>query len=437
MTFSPFPPTERAGPDIEERLRAVCGHLNVLNAQLVELAAEALATGSWQGWGVRSLAHWLTWQAGISPHQAREVVRLAEARTTHPAVMSAFAAGALSVDQAAMATKAPAYLDEEFAELATVGHRRPVAGDGPRGPPGPPTPAPWDRAGRVVAGWFDDDGRYHLRGELDADHGRIVDAALAEARDALFRAGQTEVSWAEALVEMAQRSLDAAPVERRERFRANWFIDPADPVPARWTDGLAVPDWLRDKLLCDGTVARCSPTTPCRSASAAPNSQVPDRTRRLVLHRDRKCRVPWCTQTRWLQVHHIIHDEHDGPTDTWNLAAICPADHRLHHRANSASPATPTTPTGSPSPTPMAGSSTPPPDPPNRPGHRPTPSNRTNTHRRTARRLGHHVPRPPTRPTTRRSRRLTIRARTRTWRRPEVGATSRVVQDDRFSWPGS
>jgi hypothetical protein len=41
--------------------------------------------------------------------------------------------------------------------------------------------------------------------------------------------------------------------------------------------------------------------------------------------------VPWCTQTRWLQVHHIIHHEHGGPTDTWNLAGICPADHRLHH----------------------------------------------------------------------------------------------------------
>ena len=42
--------------------------------------------------------------------------------------------------------------------------------------------------------------------------------------------------------------------------------------------------------------------------------------------------MPWCTQTRWLQVHHIIHDHHHGPTDTWNLAALCPADHRLHHQ---------------------------------------------------------------------------------------------------------
>ena len=106
--------------DIEERLRTVCGHLNVLNAQLVELAAEALETGSWQGRGVKSLAHWLTWQAGISTGHAREIVRLAEAQASHPQVMAEFADGALSQDQAAIATKAPAYLDKWFAEVATA-----------------------------------------------------------------------------------------------------------------------------------------------------------------------------------------------------------------------------------------------------------------------------------------------------------------------------
>ena len=44
-------PGSGAEVDIEVRLRDVCGQLNVLNAQLVELAAEALATGSWAGWG--------------------------------------------------------------------------------------------------------------------------------------------------------------------------------------------------------------------------------------------------------------------------------------------------------------------------------------------------------------------------------------------------
>ena len=93
----------------------MCGQLNVLNAQLVALAAEALETGSWHGCGVKSLGHWLTWQAGISPCHADEIVRLAQARATHPQVMDAFAEGAVSVDQAAVATKAPAYLDRQFA----------------------------------------------------------------------------------------------------------------------------------------------------------------------------------------------------------------------------------------------------------------------------------------------------------------------------------
>ncbi len=148
---------------IEERLRAVCGHLNVLNAQLVELAAEALATEAWAGWGVKSLGHWLTWQAGISSGRAQEVVRLAEARSTHPAVMSTFAAGALSVDQAAIATKAPASLDEEFAELAVVATVAQLRVLVRAARPAPPTPAPPGDDDQVPAeslsGWFDDDGR--------------------------------------------------------------------------------------------------------------------------------------------------------------------------------------------------------------------------------------------------------------------------------------
>jgi HNH endonuclease len=317
--------------DIEERLRTVCGHLNVLHARLVELAAETLATGSWEGAGVKSLAHWLTWQAGISAGHAREIVQLAEVRQTHPEVMEAFAAGALSQDQAAIATKAPSYLDGWFAEVATVATVAQLRVMVRAARPAPP-PRVDEEPAESLAGWFDDDGRFHLRGELDPEHGRIVDAALTEARDALFHAGQADVSWADALVEVARRSLDGAPVGRRERFQANCFIDPADPIPARWADGLAVPDWLRDLLLCDGTVS------PVFTENALPVSvgrsqyQVPDRTRRLVLRRDCKCRVPWCTRTRWLQVHHIIHDQHHGPTDTWNLAGLCPTDHRLHHQ---------------------------------------------------------------------------------------------------------
>jgi hypothetical protein len=50
-----------------------------------------------------------------------------------------------------------------------------------------------------------------------------------------------------------------------------------------------------------------------------------------VEERDRSCRVPGCECTGWLQVHHVIHWEDGGPTDTGNLVALCSRHHRLHH----------------------------------------------------------------------------------------------------------
>ena len=176
----------------------------------------------------------------------------------------------------AVATKAPAYLDEHFAELApmaTVSQLRVLVRAARPAPPRPPVPD--DEPAESLSGWFDDDGRYHVRGEFDPDHGRIIESALTEARDALFQAGQTNVSWAEAMVEMARRSMDAAPTLRQERFRANWFIDPADPIPARWSDGLAVPSGCATCCSATAPCHRCSPTAPCRSASDAPNTRCP------------------------------------------------------------------------------------------------------------------------------------------------------------------
>ncbi len=58
---------------------------------------------------------------------------------------------------------------------------------------------------------------------------------------------------------------------------------------------------------------------------------VPDRTRTLVEHRDQGCPVPGCDQ-RTVQVHHIIHWEDQGTTDTPNLVCLCRGHHRMHHQ---------------------------------------------------------------------------------------------------------
>jgi hypothetical protein len=51
----------------------------------------------------------------------------------------------------------------------------------------------------------------------------------------------------------------------------------------------------------------------------------------LIEHRDGGCRVPGCPATRQLHIHHVVHWEDGGGTDTDNLIALCRRHHRIHH----------------------------------------------------------------------------------------------------------
>ncbi len=317
---------------LEERLATIVGQLNSLHAELVDLIGEVAATDAWHGAGVRSLTHWLTWQAGVSSAHAKILARLVDARVTHPSIMRAFAHGELTLDQAAVAVRVPAALDAEIADMAkvaTVSQLHTIV----RAARPPVEPTEEDRS-ESFDHHTDDDGGVRIGIELDADHGAVFRAALEAARDRLFQAGATRVTWIDALIELCEHSLDAEQhVARRERFRINWFFDPAADQRAAWSDGSAIPEAIRRHLDCDGML------TPTFVAGGQPVSVgrsqriVPDRTRRLVERRDGGvCRVPWCSSHRWLQIHHVVHWEDGGPTDTANLCALCPACHRAHHR---------------------------------------------------------------------------------------------------------
>ena len=58
---------------------------------------------------------------------------------------------------------------------------------------------------------------------------------------------------------------------------------------------------------------------------------IPPAIRRALLVRDRHCRFPGCTHTRWLDSHHITHWAHGGETSLNNLVSLCPWHHRLVH----------------------------------------------------------------------------------------------------------
>ena len=351
------------GERLEAELAVVCGALNQVSARLVALTARAIESEGWAGAGIRSVEHWLVLRAGLSPGRARQVVVMARRVGVLPVVMGQFAAGRLSVDQVAVVARhAPSQVEASVAELAVSASVPqlgrvlsryafdPPTGDDPD--PEPAADADATSAERLVPGAVQvepalaevgrageraelsmgtrEGGRFELRFSAPADVGALVEAAVSEARDALFAAGTPEVTWADALVQVCARSLGSVVSRsRQESFRVYVHLD----VEGGWLSGRArLPGHLVDKLTCAGTVQ------PVWQQGGVPVSVgralriVPERTRRLVLDRDRGCRFPGCVARSHLEVHHVVHWAEGGRTDLANLAGLCPFHHDAHHR---------------------------------------------------------------------------------------------------------
>ena len=154
-------------------------------------------------------------------------------------------------------------------------------------------------------------------------------ASLKEAKDALFKTGRPQVSMADAMVEIAQRSLGAvASINRRDAYRSYVHLD----TEGGWLTGKPrLPQHITKKLTCDGILQPVWHTQGAPVNVGRAQRIVPARTRRLVEDRDRGCRFPGCGATAYVECHHLIHWADGGPTDTFNLASLCPYHHDGHH----------------------------------------------------------------------------------------------------------
>lgn len=321
-------------PSFEDQLADVAGHLNVLHARWVDISVRADAEGGWQGEGIHSVEHWLTIHMGASPASAKQVARIAARIDGFPLLRDAFGRGELSIDQVdEVVTKAPEWADAkmtDFAKECTVRQlRRMIRDEHFEGEPDEPEPATKPDRDRVSFRW-DEHGRFGLHADLDAATGSLVEAAINEARDSLFQAGDENVTWSDALAEICGRSLAAAPLDRRERFKTYLHLH-TDRGATQLTNGVPLPDSVRDYLLCDGLVQPVWERDNTPVGVGRTQRIVPDRLRRLVEHRDQGCRVPGCG-AKHVEIHHIIHwTDGEGPTESWNLMSCCPRHHKQHH----------------------------------------------------------------------------------------------------------
>ncbi|GAA2730045.1 hypothetical protein GCM10009867_00570 [Pedococcus aerophilus] len=208
---------------------------------------------------------------------------------------------------------------------------------------------------------YDADGRFQLRYSAPATTGALVEQAVKEAKDALFtrrrdtdngKTGSDAASdgradgaesgaglghsqdphaglptYADALEEMANRSLASiTSTSRAAHYRVYLHLD----TNGAWaTGGHAIPTRLLSRFISDGVVQPVWETQG-RPVSVGRSMRIlPERSRRLVLDRDRGCRFPGCptTNTGFVEIHHLHPWADGGATDTTNQISLCTRHH--------------------------------------------------------------------------------------------------------------
>ncbi|NYG08308.1 hypothetical protein BJ986_002795 [Phycicoccus badiiscoriae] len=217
---------------------------------------------------------------------------------------------------------------------------------------------------------YDRDGRFQLRYSAPATIGALVEQAVKEAKDALFlrqrgddrRAADRTVSdaqpgasavggqerlhptYADALAEMAQRSLaGVASTSSASHYRVYLHLDTA----GAWVNnGGAIPQRLLARFLADGVLQPVWETQG-RPVSVGRTMRIlPPRSRRLIEDRDRGCRFPGCSVTRFVEVHHLREWATGGTTDVDNQVSLCPFHHDALDRGDFTITGDPTRPDG-------------------------------------------------------------------------------------------
>lgn len=331
---------------LDEQMAGAAGLMNVAHAELTRLTAEAIENNTWSG---ASPKHWVVHCMGTNPTRAEMVVQVAERRHLYPTIVARFDAGELSLEQVNELMKAPPVADaslEDWAEIATP-HRIRLSVKKRWG--GAPTDTPADTDANTeepasdtepepaaaepewVSTRVDDEHRFRLTGSFDLDTGQKIDAALVQAREELFADGQRDISLADCFRHVVERFLDGIESPARRNRARVWVHLDADGDGLTPT-GVRIPDSVRDRVTCDGTIQPVWERDGVPFNLGRAQHIVPERLRRVVLLRDQGCRTPGCHHDRFVEIHHIIHWADGGPTDSWNLVALCTKHHRMHHQ---------------------------------------------------------------------------------------------------------
>ena len=337
---------------LKKEITRLAGHLNAANHRFLMLIAELDRCKGWSDGATASCAHWLNWKCGVSMTTAREKVRVALALESLPKISAAMARGELSYWKVRELTRVACERTEEYllsiALHGTADHvERTVRGFRRARDAEELSREARQQANRALNYQFDEDGSLILKARLPAEAGALVLKALQAVMDQTppsnppAGASEQAPSWsarrADALGSLAESFLEHGPGALNGGDRNLVTVHVAaetlrhkEAGCCEIEDGPSIAAETARRLACDASVVAIVENEDGEPLNVGRKTRtISSPLRRLPHARDRGCRFPGCTNTRWVDAHHIHHWANGGETKPSNLVSLC----RFHHRA--------------------------------------------------------------------------------------------------------
>jgi hypothetical protein len=371
--------------DLSVEITRLAGHINAANYRFLKLLAALIERGAWNGYGIKSPAHWLNYHCGISLGPAREKVRVARCLQSLPLIDEAFGKGEISYSKVRAMTRAATPENEDYllniARHGTASHVEKLVRQYEQVERlGKDSHGKAQQDARAFSYHYDDDGMLVFKGRLAPEDGAVflkaMDALMHQLNEDAFQRERAEeenkgVEARTPAPEMSEKVSAGTPIpdESRDTFpqkRADAVVRMAEhylatgkagPIALSGGDKYQVivhinadahqetqepHAWLdTGPVLAPATVRRlvseASMVTVLEDGEGnvlnvgRKTRTVPPAMRRALLLRDRGCRFPGCCESKYVDAHHIRHWCDGGETCLDNLVLLCRWHHRLLH----------------------------------------------------------------------------------------------------------
>ena len=330
-----------AKPLVEDTLGdQICtlyAQINLATYRLLTLIAQFDETGNYAQDGCLTTAHWLNYRCSIGLTAAREKVRVARPILELPQISDAFAAGRLSYSKVRALTRAASPETESrllnIAYHSTASQTEKIL----RQYRQCQVVNKEERHTAEFTYYTDSSGDLVFKGRLAAEQGALLLKALS-----LMDGGKKgSVSNADALVLTAEAAIDGATdghSSSADRYQVHVDLTAPRKLQAvksgPMVAGTPIAEVALERILCDPSLVVHRTTEDGDLLPSSKRRLVSGPLRRALRQRDGGCRFPGCTQSRFVDAHHVLHWAHGGETKLSNLVLLCRRHHTLIHEGS-------------------------------------------------------------------------------------------------------